>query len=207
MIFLLLFVLRLHSQDTVNIYVALWDSPPKSDLYWGMRYGIKTYFSEDENWEIVNKSNPNKTIQEEILFYNNDLKLYAKAKAYHTDSIKRTIIDFIEHAYIAENNELLIYVGHDGLMDFTIDVDPSTNKCDVMVFSCASESHFSPYMDMILSTYTLMAPEAYGVMAAIESWARKDVEEDIRKKTAAAYAKYQKIAISQAERTFLMYSN
>ena len=48
-----------------------------------------------------------------------------------------------------------------------------------------------------------MAPEAYVVMAAIESWAAGDNENQIRKKTAKAYAKYQGCTISEAEATFL----
>ena len=191
------------AQDTAKVFVALWDSPPKSDLYWGMKYGMKTYFSKDADWETVSKANPDTKIRERILFYNSSLNLYVDAMAYHTDSIKTTITDFIKYAYKADSNELVIYAGHDGLMDFDIDVVPQKNKCDAMVFSCASDYYFSPFVEMTLSTYTFMAPEAYVVMAAIESWANGDNEKEIRKNTAKAYAKYQKITVAQAESTFL----
>ena len=42
-----------------------------------------------------------------------------------------------------------------------------------------------------------------GVMAAIESWAKNESEELVRKKTAVAYAKYQNISVGSAERTFV----
>jgi len=195
--------LQLFSQDTVKLFVALWDSPPKSDLYWGKMYGIKPYFSRSNNWEIIQTTHPDEKVLEQILFYNSKQNIYLDAMAYHTDSIKRTITDFIECAYDADTNKLVIYVGHDGLMDFDLDILPQKNKCDVMVFSCASDYYFSPFVNMILSTYTFMAPEAYVVMAAIESWATHDNEMEIRKKTAKAYAKYQKTTVTQAERTFL----
>lgn len=191
------------AQDTVKLFVALWSNPPQSDLYWGMKYGIKTYFNQDKDWEMVNSKNPNNTILEQILFYNKTLDLYVDAMAYNTSKIKKTITEFIEYAYQASEEELVIYVGHDGLMDFDIDVVPQKNLCDAMVFSCVSQNYFSPYLDMILSTYTFMAPEAYGVMAAIESWAKKENEEGIRKNTAVSYAKYQKISVRSAERTFM----
>ncbi len=191
------------AQDTIKVFVALWDSPPETDLYWGMKYGTKTYFSNDMDWEVVSKTNPDTKIRERILFYNSRLNLYVDAMAYHTDSIKTTITDFIEYAYKADSNELVIYAGHDGLMDFDIDVVSQKNKCDVMVFSCGSDYYFSPFVEMTLSTYTFMAPEAYVVMTAIESWAKGDNEKEIRKNTAKAYAKYQRITVSQAEHTFL----
>ncbi len=155
---------------------------------------------------MIKNTNPETKIRERILLYNNNMNLYVDAMAYHTDSIKRTITDFIEYSYAADTNDLVVYIGHDGLMDFDIDIIPQKNICDVMVFSCASDHYFSPYLDMILSTYTLMAPEAYGVMAAIESWARNENEEDIRKNTAKVYADYQKIALKEAEHTFMGYN-
>ncbi len=191
------------AQDTVKIFVALWSNPPQTDLYWGMKYGIKTYLIQDHDWEIQSTTNPDNLIQEQILFYNKSLDLYVDAMAYNTFQIKKTITEFIEYAYQADEDELVIYVGHDGLMDFDIDVVPQKNLCDAMVFSCVSQNYFSPYLDMILSTYTFMAPEAYGVMAAIESWVKKESEENIRKNTAVAYAKYQKISVRSAEHTFL----
>jgi hypothetical protein len=199
----LFFIIQLFSQDTVKVFVALWDSPPKSDLYWGMKYGIKTYFSNDADWEPVKTIKPGTKIQERILFFNRNLNLYVDAMAYHSDSIKTAITEFVEYTYQADTNELVIYAGHDGLMDFDIEVKPKTNRCDAMVFSCVSDYYFSPYVNMCLSTNTLMAPEAYVVMAAIESWAAGDNENQIRKKTAKAYAKYQGCTISEAEATFL----
>ena len=199
----LVFSIQLFSQDTVKVFVALWDSPPESDLYWGMKYGMKTYFSKDADWEVVRKVKPGVKIKEQIIFFNKNLNLYVDAMAYNADSIKTAITEFIEYTYNADTNKLVIYVGHDGLMDFDVEVVPQKNKCDVMVFSCISDYYFSPFVDMCLSTYTLMAPEAYVVMAAIESWAANDSEKEIRKNTAKVYAKYQKSTIIQAEVTFL----
>ena len=58
------------AQDTVKLFVALWDSPPETDLYWGKIYGVKPYFSNDDNWEIIRTTHPGGTVQKQILFWN-----------------------------------------------------------------------------------------------------------------------------------------
>ncbi len=195
--------LSVSGQDTARIYVALWDSPAAEDLYCGKKYGINTFFENDPDWYKVESNTGSGPIKEKVIFYNREKDIYMEAFAYHSDSITSAIKEFISAAYIAPKEELLIYVGHDGLMDFYPNLKPSTNKCDVMVFSCVSDRYFSPYLNMKLSTYTFMAPEAYAVMAAIEAWADRADETEIRKSAARAYAQYQRITESQAESTFL----
>jgi hypothetical protein len=192
-----------YGQDTVQVFVALWDSPADQDLYWGKLYGIKTYFQHQEGWEMRSETDTGAIIEKEAIFYNPSLNIYLKARAYTSPAIKQAITEFLQYVYEADESELVIYVGHDGLMDFRLDIAAQKHLCDVMVFSCESEPYFSPYVHMILSTYTLMAPEAYGVMAAVEAWSSGENEEMIRKITAANYAKYQRITLQSAERTFL----
>ena len=120
-----LFSVAITAQDTATIFVALWDSPAGQDLYWGMRYGIKTHFKLDADWKLIEENQPSKIIQEELVFVNEDLNLVVRAKAYGASYIKRAITDFINYSYQANADELVVYVGHDGLMDFSIDVEPT----------------------------------------------------------------------------------
>jgi hypothetical protein len=47
-----------------------------------------------------------------------------------------------------------------------------------------------------------MAPEAYTLEAALDGWMRQESKEEIRKRAAAAYAKYQKCSYTAAMRLF-----
>ncbi len=51
-------------------------------------------------------------------------------------------------------------------------------------------------------TNGLMAPEAYTLKAALDGWIRQESKEEIRKRAASAYAKYQKCSDAAALRLF-----
>jgi hypothetical protein len=47
-----------------------------------------------------------------------------------------------------------------------------------------------------------MAPEAYTLKAAVDGWMANESKDDIRRRAAEAYAKYQKISDGAALRLF-----
>ncbi|HEY6389433.1 MAG TPA: hypothetical protein VIX91_27435 [Candidatus Acidoferrum sp.] len=47
----------------------------------------------------------------------------------------------------------------------------------------------------LLWTNGLMAPEAYTLKAALDGWILQESKEEIRKRAAAAYAKYQSVVM------------
>jgi len=47
-----------------------------------------------------------------------------------------------------------------------------------------------------------MAPEAYTLKAALDGWMQQESKDEIRKRAAAAYAKYQKCSDAAAMRLF-----
>lgn len=109
---------------------------PGNNLYWGAMYGIKTFFSRSKDWQLVRKQKINDTILERLVFKHKATNMYLIADAYDGQFIKNTTSDFLYSASgqlkdtlivdnkvigINGNANLISYVGHDGLMDFTLD--------------------------------------------------------------------------------------
>ncbi len=200
---------------------------PNSNLYWGAAYGVKSYFkNKTTDWKMVStikSDNPN--ILERILFKHDTKDLYLLADAYDGEKIKTCIEEFLQSANrqlpITLNHntqklnfggasDLVAYVGHDGLMDFTVDLnynDAETKKIDVMILACYSKSYFSPELkkakaNPVLWTTHLMAPEAYTLKSAIDGWINKETGLAIEERAAQTYNQYQKCGIKGARNLF-----
>ncbi len=194
----------------------------KNNLYWGALYGVKTHFIRSKEW-IYLKAIPtdNPIILERILFKHKSKNVYLLADAYDGAQIQICISDFLKAAneqfsvridytsktlYFGGNSDLLAYVGHDGLMEF--DVEVSYKKSvkqtrDVMMLACYSQEYFAPEIKQakanpLLWTTHLMAPEAYTLKAAIEGWVLNETGNQIEERAAQSYNKYQKCGIRGA---------
>ena len=211
------------NQGIVPVYKALGNGQdPKSNLYWGALYGVKTHFKQSKDWTYIKTLNTdNSKILERVLFKHKTTNTYLLADAYNGKTIKQTTIDFLkassgdnEQKLNYQNKELcfgggsnlLAYVGHDGLMEFSLneDLEPQNNdKRDAIILACFSKDYFSPYLQetganpLVWST-GLMAPEAYTLKWAIDGWIQKETDAEIRERAAQAYNKYQKCGIRGA---------
>jgi len=200
---------------------------PKSNLYWGAGYGVKNFFKvKTRDWQLV-RSIPsnNSDILERLLFKHITKDVYLLADAYDGAEIKTSIEDFLKSSngqvpiQIKENNkvldfgggsDLLAYVGHDGLMDFDVNItykESVTTTRDVIILACYSKSYFSPEIkkakaNPILWTTHLMAPEAYTLKAAIDGWIVRESGKQIDERAAQSYHKYQKCGIRGARNLF-----
>lgn len=234
----LLYAQETGDPKTIHVYVALCDNinqgivpvpkslgngqDPKSNLYWGALYGVKTHFKRSENWRLVKTmESPNSKILERVLFKHNTTNTYLLADAYDGAFIKQTTIDFLKAASgdlkerVAYNNTniafggsagLVAYVGHDGLMEFELDVSLKpcdTGKRDAIILACISKNYFGPYLEKtdanpLVWTTGLMAPEAYTLKWAIDGWILGETDLQIRERAAKAYHKYQKCGMRGA---------
>lgn len=241
-IVLLLFSTSLLAQDippkTAHIFVALCDNVnqgivpvpktlgngqnPKTNLYWGALYGVKTHFKKSKDWTFI-KSIPsnNPQILERVLFKHISTDTYLLADAYDGKYIKQTTIDFLKAASgdffttITIDNkqvpfggkaDLVSYIGHDGLMEFQLDIDlkkENTSSKDAIILACYSKEFFTPYVKrtgvnpLVWST-GLMAPEAYTLKWALDGWIQEKNDLEIRELAAQAYNQYQKCGIRGA---------
>jgi len=219
---------------TIHILVALCDNKyqgivpvpknigngqnPKSNLYWGAGYGIKTFFKRSKEWQLIKSTKVNDTILERLLFKHRKKDFYLVADAYDGQYIEQTTIDFIKSSAglikdtlhigtkvigINGNANLVSYIGHDGLMDFELhqsykNID--NIKRDIIILACYSKHYFLKFMkeanaNPLVWTSGLMAPEAYTIHDAITGYVNGESNEKIRLRAARAYSKYQKCSL------------
>lgn len=193
------------------------------NLYWGADYGVKTFFSKSPNWQkLAEFENPKVNVLQRIVFKHKTENVYLVADAYRGSKMKETIADFfsavsgekIENVSTDSNTiqilgsaDLIAFVGHNGLMDFDLEMQPQKHddeKRDAVILACASRNYFAKSLKKtgatpILWTSNLMAPEAYILHDALEGWVRNETAQQIRVRAASAYAKYQKISQNSAQ--------
>jgi hypothetical protein len=216
---------------TIHILVALCDNfyqgivpvpegigngqDPRNNLYWGCRYGVKTFFKRSAAWQLLKTQSIDSIILERLVFINKNNGTYLVADAYNGKYIKDCTRDFLlsscgrqkdtihfkgKNLGIAGNAQLMAYIGHNGLMDFDIPGDFSNTdgvKRDVMMLACSSRHYFEQkfdqeYVQPIVWTKALMAPEAYTIHDAIDVYLQEKPDSMILDAAISAYAKYQK---------------
>ena len=200
---------------------------PVHNLYWGAAYGLKTFFQKAADWELVGKCSVGKgPVLQRCVFRNRQEKVYVVIDAYRGREIKRAVSDFFafaaghaqeqvsigeaEFVNAAGASDLVAYVGHDGLMDFPLDhyeYSTDSKRRDAMMLACASKIYFVDALRWtgakpLLWTTGLMAPEAYVVEAALTGWARRETDDQIFRRAAQAYDKYQHCGAKAALRLF-----
>src|SRR5262249_43813855 len=139
--------------------------------------------------------------------------------------IKRCITDFFAFSagggaetisansielYAGAGADLIAYVGHDGLMDFSLDSQPQkadNRQRDAVMLACISKRYFAePLRNTgarpLLWTTGLMAPEAYVLKATIDGWILNEDGENVRRRAASAYNQYQRCGMNAALRLF-----
>lgn len=242
--FIVVFFLGYHAfsqTKTVHVYVSLCDNvnqgivpvpsqlgngqSPKSNLYWGAAYGLKSYFKyKTKEWTFVkNIETTDSNILERVLFKHTKNDVYMLADAYNGAEIKQCIEDFVSSAHYQRKDsikmneswikfggqaDLVLYIGHNGLMEFDVELDINEDKCeskDAIILACYSKSYFSKILECnqinpLVWTTHLMAPEAYTLKFALDGWMKNESGKKISERAAQAYHKYQKCGINGARR-------
>jgi hypothetical protein len=205
-------------------------SDPARNLYWGAAFGVKTYFKASEDWQLLWSGRAGKdAILERCVFKSRKDDVYLVADAYEGSQIKLAVTDFLSAAAgivkeqfskqtasgdvsisIAGEADLIVYVGHDGFMDFQIAPIAGikgTKLRRTIVLACASKAYFAPYLRQtgaspLLWTTGFMAPEAYTLKAALDGWMAREDDQAIRQRAAQAYDKYQRCGARAAMNLF-----
>ncbi|HEY8227207.1 MAG TPA: hypothetical protein VIG25_18170 [Pyrinomonadaceae bacterium] len=200
---------------------------PNTNLYWGAAFGIKTFFSKNKDWELIFiTQNPSPVVLERVIFRHRTNHSFLVADAYRGREISQTIWDFLEAAsgkpgeslragqtefHGAGSADLVAYVGHNGLMDFSLRSNPKrrdNRQRSAIILACASKQYFSPLLRQtgatpLVWTTNLIAPEAYLLSAAIDGWMKKESDEQVRARAAIAYDKYQNCGLRAANSLFV----
>jgi hypothetical protein len=193
-----------------------------ANLYWGCGYGVRNFFDKKTaEWTLVSKeANPRADVLERCIFEHTSTGSILVADAYRGCAIERAMNDFflscsgkmeeeIDCAFSKgkktinlENSDLVSWVGHDGLMDFSIDNYPKavedTGKQAIML-ACISSEYFTEGIQAakvhpLLWTRGLMAPEAYTLEAAVTAFVNNKGSAEIEKAAEVAYQKYQGVS-------------
>jgi hypothetical protein len=210
---------------------------PDNNLYWGAMYGVRAYLTRRAGWKIVQKSSKRSTnVLDRIVLhttvhrYGRKVDAYLVAEAWDGRKIKAATERFLTLAAGREHEvmdiksgqgarklnaggaaHLVVYVGHNGLMDFSMDRLPADLKNSearsAIALACKSRSYFAARLKhagahSLLLTTGPMAPEAYTLDAVIRSWAAGEQREKIVERAAEAYHKYQKCGMMAARRLF-----
>jgi hypothetical protein len=204
---------------------------PKNNLYWGAFYGVRSYFSRSKDWEMVsNKPDSSDMVLERCIFEHRGGEVFIVADAYRGKEIESAIVDFLnavsgskaeEASFIIGgdtvclglfgDSDLIAYIGHDGLMDFSIEPYP-THKDSIVrnavIIACISKVFFKDAIrttgaNPLVWTTGLLAAEAYPLKAAIDGWILGEDAEQIRMRAAKAYHRYQKCGLKAAKDLFV----
>ncbi len=202
---------------------------PEKNLYWGAAHGFKTFMRRQTEWTLARReANPAPHILERLVFTHENPPALLVADAYEGRHIKAAVQDFLVYAAgwgglpVSAGNfaaraggsaGLIVYIGHNGLMDFPLAAldfpaaNPGAGPRQAAVFACRSKPYFEPLLRQagarpFILTTGLMCPEAYTTHALLRSWLRGEPSAAAREAVAAAYDKYQKCGLNGARRLF-----
>ncbi len=106
---------------------------------------------------------------------------------------------------------LVAYVGHNGLMDFSMPAglkpEPPNPAKSAILLACKSKSYFEDFLNRsgahpLLLTNGLMAPEAYTLDSALKSWLAGEDAAQTHEAAAQAYHRHQECGIRGARWLF-----
>ena len=193
---------------------------PRNNLYWGALYGIKTYFSRHKDWEkipVKAELGGHQLDYAEFKLRDETAPIIVKAEAWDGAHMMEAITRF--YTLLGDSSapeDLVVFVGHNGLMDMFVPKPVATSSLKTqniqrnrkaIILACKSSEYFESTLEDIgvepyVLTRGLMAPEAYSLEAALQSWAKKGTSNDARIAAAKSYAKYQKIPDRNAKWLF-----
>jgi hypothetical protein len=199
---------------------------PDNNLYWGCGYGVRSFFKNSAEWKMIGKrQHVSPEILERCIFKHITQDVYIVADGYKGDRIKICTEKFFRAASGNSSDTVMIrdrilniggaalicYVGHDGLMDFSLESYPQRKGLstkDVIILACASRTYYkegvkSAGANPLLWTTNLMCPEAYTLKAAIDGWMLNEDGAKIHQRAAETYHQYQKCGMKGAKGLFV----
>jgi hypothetical protein len=221
------------SQGIVPVPAKLGDGDdPKSNLYWGAMYGVRSYFRNRPDWKpVAIAAARDPRVLDRVLYtrevtrHGKATRVYLVAEAWRGRNIADGVRHFLElnrgeHRETLRDGErefgaggaahVIAFVGHNGLMDFAVPSLPAASAVSLphasVVLACMSESYFAELLKKhsipLVTTTGLMAPEAYTLAALLESWFEGGDGGQARNAAARAYAKFQRTSENAARRLF-----
>ncbi len=204
---------------TIGVFVALADNKsqgivpvpeaigngndPEKNLYWGTAEGLRGHFDRSRKWKLIEKNDtPDGDVLRTRTYRHADTGAVLYAHAYRGTAIRKCIQDF-ESAVQVGSYDLVVFIGHNGLMDFDLPKPEKSSKQaktpDCIVLCCKSEQFFKARLidaggRPVLLTTQLMYPGAFILDAAADNWLAGSKPAKIKESAGAAYAENQKLS-------------
>lgn len=218
----------LAAEKTIHAYVCLCDNvhqgilpvgekigngmKPASNLYWGCSDGLSSYFKKSKKWKLTKRIQPKDSpILDQLHFTHHTGKAKLIASAYRGDRMEDCLNHFLTRCREAGKNELVAFIGHNGLMDSSPQIPSPAKHDDVaanaIVLACQTQSYFTEKLKKLnarplLLTRSNMYPGSFLLHDAAEVWLRNGSRDQIRQAAAKAYARNQKISQKSALTVF-----
>jgi hypothetical protein len=199
-----------------------------NNLYWGARYGVRTYFEQAKGWKRVGLPvvRPAGVLERAVFVTETrGSRLFLVADAWEGSRIREAIAAFLEAAagrapetVILDREQVraggaahvVVLLGHNGLMDFAPPALASGGAepaRGAIILACASRPYFMDLLvraraNPLLLTTGLMAPEAYSLETALRVWFAKLDLQELRDAVADTYDGYQHCGRTAARRLF-----
>jgi hypothetical protein len=216
----------------VEVYVPLCDGAqlacgragagdPRSleaNLYWGALYGAERHLKRAPGFKVRSRQDgaPESAVLRELVVERaagpGERPVRLVLRAYAGDRIDDALEDFLRAAAGGSTADLLVWAGHDRLMDRAppeLRTPPGATTRPVAVLACESERYFGPVLQTlgvqpVVLTRSFMAPEAYLLEALAAAVAKHGPTATVPLRTALvdAYARYQRITPKAAGTVF-----
>lgn len=185
---------------------------PAGNLYWGCSDGLSTYFKKSTKWKLTDTQKPKDSpILETLTFKHHTGKATLVAHAYRGDKMRTCLEHFLTKTRDGGKDDLIAFIGHNGLMDNIINFPKAAPKGDEasqsIILGCITDRYFTrPLADMnskpLLLTKSLMYPGSFLLHDSVEVWLKNGSRKEMREAAAKAYAKNQKISVKGARTVF-----
>jgi hypothetical protein len=203
-----------------------------SNLYWATSNGMKKYFMIDRRWYYLNglPFNTSDTVLERAVFERSigHAKVVLICDAYRGDMMKPCLEDYFNclagnskdsipyhKSFLEINNnaDMVVFNGHNGLMDTAIDsIVINRDKRffeskDAVSIACSSHNYFSKYfMETgaypLVTTFASLYPGAFVLNGIIEKWAVFSSDQEIAEEAGDAYHEIKKCGKQAARNMF-----
>ncbi len=191
------------TQGIVKVGAKIGDGDkPDANLYWGCTDGLKSCFEASRAWKLEKseKETGDERILERLSFRHASGKAVLVAEAWRGSKLKECY-EACEEAMLSGENDLVAFIGHNVLMDVSIDapVRKAAGKTDGILLCCMSERFFRK---PVLTTTQLMYPGSFILRDALEPWLAGKGPDALRDAAGKAYARNQKIKPAAAKGVF-----
>ncbi|WP_103654352.1 hypothetical protein [Agarilytica rhodophyticola] len=208
------------------------ENKPRTNLYWGAQFGVKTYFNRQKHWQRLSVPKTSGSgylervaFKRAVKVRSGEVDVYLVADVWRGGDVRKATESFLTMSsgenvekfkfedrtiYAGGESHVTAYLGHNGLANFTLDLDLEKNTLpnSAIVLGRRTSATFTEPLRStgtfpLLTTKGVVTPEAYILEAAILSWFSKVSPVDTLNDTAEVYSKYQKASIAWSRKQFV----